>query len=393
MHIGILAPFHQLGGSEGQILLLMQGLLKRGIRVTFFHFCIQQRALRDKLEALSGLKACKTPIPGIRRPFLFLRKTAALAGAVKKDGIQVLHCWNYSGHIVGGLAARLAGTPALYSVGGLDPWKRVWHMPFFRIANHLATGFVFQSETERDIVCRREQIHNKMISVVPNGVDVQRFRPIGRKLSRAHLLEELRSNYVQATSSGSDDTQANSLPIILSVGSLRHIKGHDVLIEAVRVLRSTQPGLRFHVVIAGDGPLRQEYEQRAADLPVSIVGFQDNTEQLYNAADIYCQPSRSEGMPNSIIEAMCCGLPVVASRVGGVVELVRTENGRLFPPGDSQGLARHLAEMLANRQSWPAMCHASLALSRRFSADNMVEGYLGLYQRMIAQRKNRASAS
>jgi mannosyltransferase len=115
-----------------------------------------------------------------------------------------------------------------------------------------------------------------------------------------------------------------------------------------------------------------------------MVGFRDNTEELYNAADIYCQPSRSEAMPNSIMEAMSCGLPIVASRVGAVSELVNAENSRLFAPGDSQGLARQLAELLTNRQSWPAMRDASLAMSQRFSAENMVEAYVALYQRMTA---------
>jgi glycosyltransferase involved in cell wall biosynthesis len=359
MEIGIVAPFHQLGGSEVQILLLLRGLQQRGVRVTLFHFRIEQDALRDRLQALSGLETCNVTMSGVRRPVQFLRETAALADAVKKRGIHVLHCWNYSGHIVGGIAARLAGVPALYAVRGLDPWKTAWQMPFYRLVNHLATGFVFQSQTTRDIVCRREGIpKTKITCIIPNGVDAQRFRPVGREQSRA--------------------------PVILSVGSLRFIKGHDVLIDAVRILRSTQPELRFHVVIAGDGPLKREYEDRAADLPVSIIGFRDNTEELYNAADIYCQPSRSEAMPNSIMEAMSCGLPIVASRVGAVGELVSADNGRLFAPGDSESLARQLAELLTNRHDWPAMRDASLKLARRFSVDHMVEAHLDLYRKLAA---------
>ena len=371
MHIGILAPFHQFGGSENQILLLLRGLLQRGIRVTLFHFRIEHEALRDRLEALSGLETCNATTSGMRRPVQLLRETAELAAAARERGIQVLHCWNYSGHIVGGLVARRAGVPALYSIGGLDPWKKAWQMPFYRFVNRMATGFAFQSETTRDIVCRREHIQKNVTCVIPNGVDVQRFRPAGREQSRPRLLAELRSG-------------TECLPIILSVGSLRPIKGHDVLIEAVRQLRVTRPELRFHVVIAGDGPLRQQYEQLAADLPVSIVGFRANPEELYNAADVYCQPSRSEDLPNSIVEAMCCGLPIVASAVGAVGELVNAENGRLFAPGDSQGLARQLAELLTNRESWPVMRDASLARSRHFSGEKMVDAYLAIYQQMAA---------
>ena len=161
MHIGILAPFHHVGGSEGQILLLLQGLLQHDVRVTLFHFRIEHGALRDKLEALTGLDTYKAASPGLRRPFQFLRETRTLADAVKERGVDVLHCWNYTGHIAGGLAARLAGVPALYAVRGLDPWKTSWQMPFYWFVNRLATGFVFQSEATRDIVCRRERIQKK----------------------------------------------------------------------------------------------------------------------------------------------------------------------------------------------------------------------------------------
>jgi glycosyltransferase involved in cell wall biosynthesis len=371
MVIGIVAPFHQLGGSESQILLLIRGLQKRGVEVTLFHFSIEQEALRRKLDQCRGLQTRVIAGADVRRPIRLLRETGTLADVVTSRGIQVLHCWNYTGHIVGGLAAHRAGVPAVYSIRGLDPWKKPWQMPFYRAVNSFASAFVFQSETTRDIICARERIRKTTLTrIIPNGLDFGRFRPSRCEQSRARLLEELGC--------------PPDVSVILSVGSLRSIKGHDVLLEAVRIVRSARADIAFHVVIAGDGPLRAEYQRQAEGLPVSLIGFRDDTEALYNAADVYCQPSRSEAMPNSVIEAMSCGLPIVASRVGAVGELVTPANGRLFEAGDANALARNLVELLSDRAALCGMSAVSLGAARHFSVDRMIDAHIDVYSALAA---------
>ena len=162
--------------------------------------------------------------------------------------------------------------------------------------------------------------------------------------------------------------------------SLRPIKGHDVLIEAVRKLRARHPDIATHVLIVGDGVLRAAYEKASEALPISFAGFRPDVEWLYRAADVYCQPSRSEGLPNAVIEAMCSGLPVVASDVGGMRELVSHANGVLVRPVDSEDLANGVASLLSKPECLSDMGKASLSLSERFAVERMVAQYVAAYR-------------
>ncbi|MCL5125182.1 MAG: glycosyltransferase, partial [Deltaproteobacteria bacterium] len=297
--MAIIAPFHRFGGSEHQILLLLRGLQQQGVAFVFFHFDIQSPELLDELESISGCKHVEIRLRSARNIFLFFLDIKNLTKQLRRYEIEVVHCWNYSGHIIGGMVSKLARIPCIFSVGGLDPWKKILAIPFYRLLNRLADVFVFQSVIERDIVSQREWIPLMRTQIIPNGVDHRRFQVENRDEVRTEIREQMGLH--------------PSIPLILSVGSLRPIKGHDVLIEAARIIHEKYPDFPFHVLIVGDGPLRGAYEQSARGLPIYFAGFRKDVERFYLASDLYCQPSRSEGLPNAVIEAMCCGLPLIAS--------------------------------------------------------------------------------
>jgi glycosyltransferase involved in cell wall biosynthesis len=260
-------------------------------------------------------------------------------------------------------------------MGGLDPWKKSWQMPFYWALNRLPRAFVFQSQTERDVVCRRERIPQRRARIIPNGVDRTRFNVGNRAQARQRLSTEL----------GLEE----DVPVILSVGSLRPIKGHDILIRALHKLHERCPALPFQALIVGEGPLLNEYKTMARTLPLVFSGFREDVEWLYQAAAVYCQPSRSEGLPNAVIEAMCCGLPIVAADVGGLRELVGPDNGALFKPEDVDGLASRLEVMLTRGDKLTAMRQASELRSARFLDRAMVEQYLQLYERVGGEKSAR----
>ncbi len=209
--------------------------------------------------------------------------------------------------------------------------------------------------------------------IVPNGVDRKRFSPADKPGAKSMLRDEF----------GIHET----IPLVLSVGSLRHIKGHDLLIHSIKNLCTENPQLRFHVLIVGEGQLKEKYERLAASLPVSFAGFRSDTEWLYNAADIYCQPSRSEALPNAVIEAMCCGLPIVAADVGGISELVQQKNGKLFPPGAVDILSEHLYKLIIDENLRHKMGEASFKKSARFSNEKMVSQYMQIYSSVLSGKR------
>jgi glycosyltransferase involved in cell wall biosynthesis len=131
---------------------------------------------------------------------------------------------------------------------------------------------------------------------------------------------------------------------ILGVGSIKPVKRHDVFLKALAEVKRAAPALAWQALLVGEGPLRGDMEVLAADLKlgnrVIFAGAQDDMPPVYRQADILVHTSDFEGMPNVILEAMACGLPVVATRVGATPDLVVTgKTGYLASPGDVSSLA------------------------------------------------------
>lgn len=176
---------------------------------------------------------------------------------------------------------------------------------------------------------------------IRNGCDTSVFRLSSRTDARAELGLNPESE------------------IIVFVGWLAPTKGLRELLDAVIRLLASRPRLQLFCI--GEGDLRAELEARAAQAGagdhVRFLGRRSSAEvaRCLAAADVFCLPSYAEGCPNSVIEALACGRPVVATDVGGIPELVDKQNGILVPPRDSESLAKGLDEALARRWDEPAI--------------------------------------
>jgi teichuronic acid biosynthesis glycosyltransferase TuaC len=212
------------------------------------------------------------------------------------------------------------------------------------------------------------------VAVMRNGVDLQRFAPGDPGQARAHV-------------------RCTGQPLLLSVGNLVDLKGHDLVIDALAELLPQWPGARLAIV--GDGPLRQALTDHAARRGladrVDLIGrvAPEAMAAWYQAADLLVLASSREGWANVLLEAMACGTPVVATRVGGSPEVVREAvAGRLVGDRSGPALAAALAEVLrspperaavrryAEGFSWQATSQAQLSLFRRLAAASPRESAL-----------------
>jgi len=172
--------------------------------------------------------------------------------------------------------------------------------------------------------------HWHKLAVVRCGVDTTQFR-----------------------ASAERSVQEDDRLTILSIGRLVPDKGHGVLLSALSSLPSNAT-TRLRLVIAGDGPERAPLERAAARLSPDLVTFlgavgQDRLVSLYQQADMFCLPSFAEGLPGVLMEAMAMGLPVIATRIMGIPEIVEDGvSGRLVAPGRADALAGALLELLAD---------------------------------------------
>jgi glycosyltransferase involved in cell wall biosynthesis len=177
-------------------------------------------------------------------------------------------------------------------------------------------------------------------------------------------------------------------PVILSIGSLRSEKAYEVLIDATARFRGSLPNPR--VLIAGEGPERGRLEALIADLglseTVTLLGVRSDVPDLLAAADLAVCCSDFEGGPLSVMEYMGAGLPVVATRVGGIPELVRDgKNGILVPPRDPGGLAQAVIELLSDAERRRRMGQAGKSLrEREYGGDVFISRLEALYERLLA---------
>jgi glycosyltransferase involved in cell wall biosynthesis len=279
---------------------------------------------------------------------------------------QIVHAYLYDASLASRIAGRLAGVPVVLTStrASLVYLPRLaWWID--RITSRWCERIIAVSEGTAAFIVNREGIPADKIKVVPNGVDLQRFRPGDRASARAAL-----------------DLPADAF-IIACIGRLHEQKGHRYLLDALASLRREYPFLLC--LIAGEGPLRQHLESYAAHLKLGdacrFLGLVDSIDRLYNAVDAVVLPSLYEGMPNVVLEAMAMGRPVVATTVEGSVDLVRTgETGLLIPPADASALRVALQQLIERPDLCARFGAAALASAvRSHDIDRMIKALEQLY--------------
>lgn len=254
---------------------------------------------------------------------------------------------------------RQAGLPVVLKVLGSDvlllpqhPQKKRGTVQALRHADAIVA-------VSQDLAHRMVDlgVASEKITVVYDGVDVNVFHPGLRDESRKRI------------------GLTQNVPLVLFVGNLLPVKGLDYLLAAC--VRLAQDGLAFQCALIGQGPLRSSLEHEVARLglgdKVRFVGTVPN-EQLpdwYRAANVFVLPSRSEGVPNVLLEAAACGTPFVASRVGGIPEIAHLATSELVPCGDVRRLAEALKKFI---QCPVSSVHNGLPVrTRTDSAEDLIE--------------------
>jgi len=178
-------------------------------------------------------------------------------------------------------------------------------------------------------------------------------------------------------------------PLLGNVAALVGHKDHATLLEAMPLVLRELPGVRL--VIAGEGELRPVLEARIEALrlgdSVRLLGYRNDVPRLLRALDAFVLSSCEEGLGTSVLDAMACGVPVVATAAGGIPEMVRDgETGLLAPPRDPAALARAIVRILREQVLAQALSRNAAALVReRFTVDRMVEGNLAVYRRVLGE--------
>ncbi|HJP03552.1 MAG: glycosyl transferase [Chromatiales bacterium] len=256
----------------------------------------------------------------------------------------VYSTWAFPDGYAAVMLARFFGVPVYVKVHGTDVAQLLGSRTLRRAltvrALSRATGVIAVSN-----YLRNQLIHcgvpAERIRTVYNGIDRQSFCPREQGECRRRL--------------GLQHAGA----IGLFVGNLVRVKGLDDLLDALTPELCSKHDLVFYVIGAGplEGKLRERVRAAGMESAIQFAGQVEHTvlADWMNAADFLCLPSHHEGLPNVVLEGLACGLPVVATAVGGIPEIIDDSNGRLTPPGDPRALTAAIASVLEHKPAGPAV--------------------------------------
>jgi glycosyltransferase involved in cell wall biosynthesis len=341
------------GGTERQMSELIRRLDPARFKVHVACFHREGAWLPRVVERAASV--VEFPIQGFARPATAWQ-LINFARWCRRERIAVVQTCDLYANIFGLPGAALAGVPVrIGSRRELNPDKTDGQIRLQRLAYRLATKVVANSQAARQIL-EQEGVASSSIAVIPNGLDLHAF---------------------------AERKPTGSIRNIITVANLRREKNHETLLAAAAILLRTYPGLRFQIV--GNGPRRGELEElaraRGLEAHVDFLGHREDIPSLLAAADAYVLPSRTEAFPNGAIEAMAAGLPVVASDVGGLRDLiVKGRTGVLVPPGDPDALALALQSFIDNPAGAEAIGRAGRAeVHQRYAFDRMIAAFEDLY--------------
>jgi sugar transferase (PEP-CTERM/EpsH1 system associated) len=362
-----------IGGTEHGVLKVMTGLGEQ----EFEHRICAVRGVDASFAGQMSVAAKTYSAGSSRAGFQF--PLFRLAKIMREFRPHIVHTRNF-GAVEGIAAARLARVPvAIHSEHGYE-LEIMEGLPFRRRVLCRAlfgmTDAVFAVTADlRDYHARQSWLAAKKISVIPNGVNTDVFSPRPQCAQQARDTLEIPRGRV----------------VLGSVGRLVPIKDHATLLCAAEIL--VRLGKNIHVLIVGSGPQQTKLEAYVAASPelsgrTTFTGSSDRVAQLLNAMDVFVLPSINEGMSNTLLEAMSCGLATVATRVGGNGELAdEGRSGCLFPARDVQALSRILARLVDDQEIRSNFGRAArLKVLQQFSLVEMVERYRELYLKQASLR-------
>lgn len=363
------------GGPERQILGLAEEL-RATCRTVVASF---------REEGLSRQLLCQAALRGIESRALnydtprFSSAIREIIQLLKLTGSDVLVCHGYKATLLGSLAARRAHTRVVsVSRGWTGESRRVkLYEKLERLALRYVDRVICVSQAQAEKV-RALGVRGERVKVIPNAIRTERFA--APQPARRRELESL--------------FETPPRFIVGAAGRLSPEKGFDVLVAtAARILRRHQD---VGFVVFGHGPCEAALRWQIRDLGIDnrfiLGGFTDDLDEVLPCCDLFALSSHTEGLPNVVLEASACGVPVVATAVGGTPEAISPEvTGLLVPPADPERLAEAIERVLSNPTMHRAMkIEGPKYVASKFTFQAQAVAYKSLFTRLVRQEPSLA---
>ncbi len=280
--------------------------------------------------------------------------------------IDIVHTHGWGTFFVGVLGAKMAKAPVIingeHGILYDETFKR--RMIQWVLFNWVNLNLTVSDDLKNDIVNRFSVKPSKFYTII-NGVEMNRFKKSAKSsINKKNELHLEKDEF-----------------IVGSVGRLVKVKNYQTLLNAFALLKNKITNRKLRLIIVGEGPERDYLERLSNDLGIQkelmMPGFRDDTPELINMMDVFVLPSESEGLSNTILEAMSCGVPVLATAVGGNPEIVlHRKTGVLFPFGDHDALFKELCLLYSDENLLEYYSNNAInSIKQKFSLNEMVKNY------------------
>jgi len=358
-----------IGGAE-------RGLYELVTRMDRERFAVEVFTLRDgPVSARLAEAGIPVTVLGVRGKW-DLMKLPRLTGLLRDGHFDLLHTHLFHADLAGRPAAKAAGVPHLvHTVWTAEGRFRPWQFAYARLLRQSCDRVICVSQSVRDHHARLSKLPDDAYSVIPWGVDVEKFRRDDASRRR------LRSQWQLAE----DDV------LLAFVGRLEFYKGIDTLLAALDSLAAA--GTPVRAVIAGDGPQRPAVERFIAQSPggkfVRMLGMVSDVPAVLSAADIYAMPSLWEGWPLALGEAMSASLPAIGTNVPGIRDLIISEQtGLIIDSKDTDALASAIRRLVEDASLRARMGEAARRrIVDQFSIQQTIAAHERLYEDIAGQRR------
>ncbi|MGE5403867.1 MAG: glycosyltransferase [Candidatus Saccharibacteria bacterium] len=357
----------EIGGAERHVLMLLELLDQNQFQTDLLCLC------QGPFAGLTREKGIPT-YEIIMKHKLDLRTVEPIRQLIRTNEYDLIHTHGTRANLVARMAAKKENKPVVttfHSVLRYDyqsRWEAFFAKFLTRITNNKSDYFIAISQAIKQDLCSMD-ISPNQISVIYNGIDTSRLVP---ESSPDEVRRTLNVPSGRVT--------------IGSIGRLHPVKGQSYLLRAVKEIAAKHPDILL--LLVGEGPERQSLEEQIYELEIErnviLTGFCPNVSDIYPLIDLLCLPSVMEGMGLVLLEAMYFGVPVVATRVGGIPEVVRdSQDGLLVAPADHHELAKAIEQIISDTELAARLVANGHQRVDEFRVENMARQTENVYRTIL----------